>query len=247
MSRAITIGLLIVAAAIAPWASLRLGEVPAVVTVMSVIHTLTSLLVAGVAFSRLRLMGRLAAAIQGSAYITVSILIGAYVGFFPGAIVPHPWPGGGTDAALWFYAAWHLLAGLLVIGYSMPWGKAKRIVPERLRSRVMVAFIAGSIVSGAAIVAGCMRAASVSAPLVDQDLHFTLGARLSTIAIAGFLFVAWLRARSVLRFGDTVERGVYVTAFALFIDVALCAAGGGRYTLGWYAARVLAAAEVTSD
>lgn len=167
----------------------------------------------------------------GVAYLFSALTLIPHMLAFPGVFAASPVIGG-SASAVWLWVAWHGGFAALVVRFLL--ARSERLPPRGIRLAVAglaVAVLAVTIVS------------TIGLPwlptiLVDGNYH-----RLNTLGIgpavlgASVLAVALVARRH--RLNDPLSLWLFVALLAATLDVALTLFGGGRFTLGWYAARCL--------
>ncbi|MBV8193121.1 MAG: MASE4 domain-containing protein [Alphaproteobacteria bacterium] len=221
--------------AVAPFARIPLGEVPAFIPIYqsaTLIADLVTAVLLAVDFAqsrRLRLLAVLAA------YCFNGFIIVVHTLSFPGAFAPDGVIGGGLQTTAWLYYFWHAGFVLFLMAYA--------VIPDAVR----VPLQSGLLLSvGAALLlaAVCAVVATVGhdwLPEVIKDGNYSAGIEKGVapgVLALGVLAAALLwrhRYRSVL------DLWLLVVMCAWMCDVILGAVvGSHRFDLGFYAGRVFA-------
>lgn len=218
------------AAGCLPYGDLPLRTAPDFMPAFGALSVLVDGLTAGLLLAQARLAGNLPAMRLGAAYLFSALVTVPYLLAFPNPPAGIALIGAGASAT-WLWCAWHCGFALLVIRFVM----TRRVVLPPGQIAPMIGWVCLAV--------GLTAVASTADLPWLPSLHgghyrglVTTGigpAILALTVMAGALVVARLRCRDVL--------GLWlaVALLAASLDVALTSFGGGLFTLGWYAARVL--------
>ena len=218
------------AAVCLPYGDLQLRAAPGFMPAFGALSILVDGLTAGLLLAQARLAGNLPAMRLGAAYLFSALVTAPYLLAFPNPPAGTSLIGAGASAT-WLWCAWHCGFALLVIHFVMT--RRAELRPGQMGPMIALVCLAVSLMA---------VASTTGLPWLPslQDGHYgrltTIGigpAILGLTATAGVLVVARLRCKDVLALW------LAVALLAALLDVALTLFGGGLFTLGWYAARVL--------
>ncbi len=232
VAAAIAILLVIAAALVLPFGTLpllpRAGFLPAFGGMM----VLADLTTAALLFSQAHAARDRSTADLGTAYLFSSMIIVPHLMAFPGVFADASLIGA-SASAVWLWCAWHAGFALCVARYAWRHGRVGRAT---LRLVPIVATVGGAVLvlsivatAGLSLLPDVLQGGTF-AVLNKRGIGPAVGL-CNIVALA--LVVVRLRGRTV------VDLWLAVAMLAATLDVALTLYGGGRYTLGWYAARVL--------
>jgi diguanylate cyclase (GGDEF)-like protein len=224
-------------------ARLQLAEVkpflPIFVTMVVLCEGLTGYLL----MQRARLAGTPFYGILSGAYIFAAFVAAAQLPTFPGVFSSDGLLGAGTQSAVWLWTFWHsgypLLILLAAVGQQLHSRRAQKPFANLLR---MLPWVGG--VAAAIVVPLCIWGTGALPTLIQggtyANLVHTLGMPVigaNVVALAGYLALTKLRR--------SVDIWVTVALVVSLADSTLTLHGGARYTLGWYAARLLSVVSST--
>ena len=204
----------------------HLGFTPAVDAVSLLVDGLTAALL----LVQSHLVRRLSMLRLGTAYLFSALITVPHLLAFPGVFAAEPVIGSGASAG-WLWCAWHGGFAILVIRFAL--GRDDALRPgDAARSAVWTTGIV--VVLTLAVTAGLpLLARSLGEGRYGlRDAVGTGPAILAVTVVAAVLVVARLRFRTVM------SLWLSVALLAATLDVALTLLGGGRFSVGWYAARV---------
>ncbi len=167
----------------------------------------------------------------GAAYLFSALALLPHMMAFPGVFAASP-PFGGRDAAVWLWTFWHGgLAAWLVWSVLRPSQPLRR--GDVLRTVATVCFV---VFAGALALTLCEP--WLPTLLVDGNYH-----RLNTLgigpAVLGLTSLALALVVFQRRLQDPLSLWMAVSLLAAVLDVSLTLFSGGRFTFGWYVARLL--------
>jgi diguanylate cyclase (GGDEF)-like protein len=174
---------------------------------------------------------------SGYFYSSLAIVVHALV--FPGVFAPGGLLGAGTQAAVWFWVWWHGGFPLFVIAYAIasPREDYGRHVEGRTWSLV-APFAAGVLAVVAFLMWVTLKHAHALPALIEKGNYGLLRstgvgpAIMLSIACAIVAIVRFTRLRTV------TDVWLAVALFASLLDCSLTLFAGGRFTVGWYVARL---------
>ncbi|HWT91731.1 MAG TPA: sensor domain-containing diguanylate cyclase [Solirubrobacteraceae bacterium] len=183
----------------------------------------------------------------GAAYAFSSFTIVVHALVFPTVVSPTGLLGAYNDTSTWLWTTWHGGFSLFLAAALGPW-------PERFRAPVR-RLTTGNRTAASALAFTAPALLTTALTAVFIGLHDHLPQIISandysklTRTIGPFVIGANVIALAAViagtRRGDRpqLERWVVVVTAASFADVVLTLLADGRFTLGWYAARVLSLA-----
>jgi diguanylate cyclase (GGDEF)-like protein len=172
------------------------------------------------------------------AYAYSAFAIVPHVLYFPGAFADRGLFGAGSQSAIWFWVWWHAGFPLIVLAYVV----TNALPARHLRDvRLSSIYVAGGMFGVAALVA----VLAIVTPLYENALPVLIRSgrydRLISTGVGPAVLVAIGSALAALvfttRLKTIAQLWLGVALFASFLDCALTLVGGGRFTMGWYAAR----------
>ncbi len=224
--------LVLVAGAILPFATVGLLPVAGFMPAFGAMMFLGALITAALLFSQARAAQDRSSADLGAAYLFSSAVIVPHLMAFPGVFADTPIIGA-SASAVWLWCVWHAGFSVCVARYAWRRGRVSS-APIRLTP------ILATVLAIVAALAWIATAGLAHLPLIIVGGNFT---RLDTLFVGpavllcnvGALLLVGLRLR-----GRTVlDLWLAVAMVTATLDVTLTMWSGARYTLGWYAARLL--------
>jgi len=208
---------------------------PAGVTAVILLDLVTALLLL-LQFGR---HGRPSTLMLGCAYLYTGFVVIPYILVFPGVFTSNGLLGAGSQSAPWLWVFWHsgfpalLLLHAVMLQHEQRsntftrW-PASRIAPAILATLLLV------VALGALATLGHDRLPVI----IRQDNYLppnTPGIGLVVVLLnLAALIVLW----RVTRNRSVTQLWLLIAALAFLLDVAVSFAGGARYSLGWYVARI---------
>ncbi len=227
-----TIVLLITAAVVLPYGDMPLAPHAGFLPGFGGMMLLGDIVTAALLFGQARAAADRPTADLGIAYLFSAMVIVPHLMAFPGVFADTPLIGS-SASAVWLWCAWHggfaFCVGRYVLRHDAPGDGPVRLLP---------------IVAGvAAAVAVLTLAATIGLLYLPEIVNGNAYVRLNTLGIgpavillnAGVLALVALR----LRGRTVVDLWLAVAMLTATLDVILTLHGGGRFTLGWYVARLL--------
>ena len=209
---------LAIAAAVVPWAAVPGPAEPEIIVVHGIAILVAELCTAALLGVLYLGSGRPALLVLACAYLFSSLMAGARVAAYPGALEPRALFGGEHTAA-WLFDAWWVGMAALVLAAVVVAAKA---VPAR-RERI-----------GAWLLAGCALTVAAVAVLAAVPAATTGGMRLAAFALDAVALVVIWRKRA---FGDSLYVWLGLALVATMAGLALSQVAP-MYTVAWYASRV---------
>ena len=229
---------LLIFAATAPFARVRLAEVwgfvPSYQSALAINDLITAILLYA-QFPTFRSRGLL---LLASGYLFTAFMAMVHALTFPGLFAPTGLLGAGPQTTAWLYMFWHGCFPLLVIGYAvLKHSHEQAGTPRRSGGGA----IAGSAVAVIAAVAGLALLATVG----QHALPPIMQGNTYTPAMIGVVSATWalsLAALVILWLGgphSVLDLWLMVVMCAWLADIALAAVlNGGRFDLGFYVGRI---------
>ncbi len=109
--------------ALAPFAKLPLGPLPAFISIYQSALVLNDLITAIFLLGQSRVLHSKALDILAAGYLFTALMAAAHMLSFPGLFVPDGLLYAGPQTTAWLYVFWHGGFPLFVIGYASPWLK----------------------------------------------------------------------------------------------------------------------------
>ena len=223
--------LVIVGLAATRFADTMLVVVPGFFAIFEFAMFIVNLMLAALLFIKGRIQKRGDTIRLGTAYLFVTLIIIPQMASFAGGFMPVPLIGT-PQTALWLWSFWHLGFAMAILRYA--WFAARPTPPGSSVSLSVLMAVAST--SAAAYVA-CTCTEIL--PTVLANGHFVYGGTavlfwlpLTVCTVAALALVARLRPMSPERLW------LVVGLVASCLDVWLNLHGTGRYTVGWYLAKV---------
>ena len=234
-----TVMLLVVAAAvIAPFASIRVARVdafiPVLQTVLSVVEFITAILL----FAQFSIQPQPALLALASAYIFSGSFAFLQTLSFPGGYAPAGLIGDGPNTPAWLYVLWHTTFPMAILVYALT---KDAIGVSKLPARSTKASIMITVVCVLAVIA--VLTWIVTAKTAYIPSFFTDDVRLQTQFGNQVNFMLWLWGATVLtvllsRSRTILDLWLMVTLLAYMPNFLVAMIGSSiRFTVGWYAAR----------
>ncbi|MET4256388.1 signal transduction histidine kinase [Bradyrhizobium sp. S3.12.5] len=229
--------LIVIAAVIAPFARIQLGQIDGFVPVLQTALGLAELITAALLFAQFAIQPQRALLALASGYVFSGSFAILQTLAFPNGYAPAGVIGDGLNSPAWLYVLWHTTfpAAILVYGFTKDHFKATR------PGRPAVAAIAITIGCIAAAIAGLTwivtaQAENIPAFYVSNIRHQTpLGNQVNLMLLLWdltALAVLFVRMRTIL------DLWLMVTLLAYLPNFLVAIIGSSvRFTVGWYAAR----------
>jgi PAS domain S-box-containing protein len=226
-------------AAVQPFASIRLEEQPAFVPVMMALVLCFGVLSVALLVGRFRDTGEPRALALSWAYAFSLVMLLGQTAALPGVFGPSAPLGALPSTALRLWALWHIGFLVLLAVALAPWPRASgRRVAAGRRARLVWVTVTAAATAGALLVAAVVALAD-RLPVLIQGTDTTAMTRL-----AGWVILPVVVAATIItvvgayRCGGA-ERWAGLAAAAALGDVALTLFFPHRFSVGWYAGRML--------
>jgi len=226
----------------------RVGpEIPAFLPAYGMAVLLTEVMTAYLLFGQGSMARRADAALLGVAYLYGGLMVLPHILTYPGVFGMQGWLGAGPQTAVWLWVLWHGGYPLILLLFAFVAGSESG---ARL-GRVLVRRGSGPLVLGTLLTVGGLTLLTTAGhdllpEIIRQgDYHRLVETGLGPLvwmlnALALFAFVRTTRLATL------PHLWVAVALLATLLNVTVTLAGGARFSLGWYVARLnsLAAAGI---
>lgn len=229
---AVVIAALVIAGTAATWfAGTMLVVVPGFFAMFESAMFIVNLMLAALLFIKGSIQKRGDTIRLGTAYLFVTLIIIPQMASFPGGFMPAPLIGT-PETPLWLWSFWHLGYAMAIVRYA--WFARQAAPPDSSVPRSVL--LAGAATAAAAFVA-C--ACTAVLPAVLADGHFVYGGPAVVFWLPSLVAtVAALGAVARLRPAAPERLWLVVGLVASCLDIWLNLHGTGRFTVGWYLAKV---------
>jgi signal transduction histidine kinase len=226
--------MLIVFAALAPFARMQLAPLDSFLPTAQSVIVITSFIGSVLLFGQFVTIGLSALLVLAAGYLFVALIVVAQTLTFPGAFTPTGLFGAGAQSSGWLYFAWHFGFPTAVIGYVLikdttkPFGV--RNFPAIFWTVTIVIWVVLLLTWTAIAGAPFLPVLFVDGARFSRFTFYVTGADLVLTALTIALLNS--RGRSTLDMWLTVTSCAFLAE--LLINTLLIP---GRFTLGWYAGR----------
>lgn len=239
----ISVVIVVFALAVAPFGHGRAPAIIAFVPAISAASVVAFALTASLLYAQFRADARCSSAILSLAYAAASALVLFYALTFPGVFGPTGLLGAGPQTAVTLHAGWHLVFSLVILLYAVSERRGSRLAGARPIGWIVLAVAAAVIAITAGATLGHQRL-----PELVRDGKYTtfyltwVGPAL--LAVIGATGIALVCATRLHRRNHVWLSVVLLSLFAETVMTAF--ESGGRFSYGWYCARVLLAVSATT-
>jgi signal transduction histidine kinase len=224
---------------VAPFASVRLPTVAALIPVFGTGILMTDMITAALLFAQFSIVRWRALLVLASGYCFTALIVIPHALTFPAAFSPTSIIGGGLQTTPWLYVVWHAALPLAVIMYAL----LKDTRSESRLAQGSLGFaIAFSVAAVVASVAGITWVTVVHHEILPVML---LGSpvRLSLFGQAMFVTVIFLGAVAIVllwnRRRSVLDLWLMVTVSVLVLEIVLNGVFSSvRFSIGFYAGRI---------
>jgi signal transduction histidine kinase len=234
---AVAVLLIVVAAVIAPFARIQLGQINGFVPVLQTALSLAELITAALLFAQFAIQPQGALLALASGYVFSGSFAFLQTLAFPNGYAPAGVIGDGLNSPAWLYVLWHTAFPAAILVYGFTKDHLQALKP----GKPAVAAIAITIGWIAAVIAGLTWIVTVQAEnlpgfyVSDVRNQTPLGNQ------ANLILLLWdLTALAVLfaRMRTILDLWLMVTLLAYLPNFLVAVIGSSvRFTIGWYAAR----------
>jgi polar amino acid transport system substrate-binding protein len=234
---AVVVVSLLVFAAIAPFAKVKLAPVMAFVPSYESALAINDLITAILLFGQFSLLRTRALAVLASAYLFTALMAIPHALSFPGLISPAGLFGGSQTTA-WLYMFWHAVFPLAVVAYALLASRARETQAPVGSARVAIVASAAAAVIAAAVLTLLAAYADTALPTIITANAYTpatIGVVTTVWALSALALAAlWLGTRHTV-----LDVWLMAVMCAWLCDVALSTVlNAGRFDLGFYAGRI---------
>ena len=222
----------------APFATVPLTPIPAVVASYQSVLATNDLITAILLYSQFGLLRSRALLLLASGYLFTAVAAIVHLLTFPGVFAPTGLLGAGPQTTAWLYIVWHGGFPLLVLGYAL---LKEKDGGAKIRGSVGAAILGSVIAVGVtmSVMAWVTTAKHDLLPVIVSGGQFN-STLVGVESVVGFLILAapllvlWFR-----RPHSVIDIWLMVVLCAWVFDIALSAIlNAGRYDLGFYAGRL---------
>ncbi|WFU58251.1 MASE4 domain-containing protein [Bradyrhizobium pachyrhizi] len=229
--------LFVLAACIAPFASVQIGRVDAFVPVLQTVLSAADLLTATLLFGQYSVQPRRGLLAVAGAYLFSGAFAFLQTLSFPGGYGPNGILGDGFDTPAWFFVFWHTTFPLSILAYTLLKDKTERGAAARSTRASIIATICAVLTTVAAltwtVTAWVNHLPSFYSGSVTLQTRFGSQINIALWLVgAATLAVLFSRRRTIL------DMWLMVTLVAWMPNFLVAAvASSVRFSVGWYAAR----------
>ncbi len=227
----VAVALVTLAAIVLPFSHGQLREHPGFMPAFGTMVLLVDALTAGLLLVQAQQTRDRSGLRLAAAYLFTSLIIVPHLLAFPGVLAVQSVIGG-PSSAIWLWCIWHGGFPLGVIWFVL--GRPGQLPRLALVRTVAVVCL---------VTAGLGALATADLSWMPQIIVAGQYNRLNTLGIGPAILIATVVAEILvlvrLRCRNPIAVWLSVALLAAILDVSLTLAGGGRFTLGWYAARGL--------
>lgn len=230
--------LVIVTALVVPHASVPLPAILPFLSIFATFAASSDALTAYLLLSQARVSRSMPLFILATGYLFAAAIIPPHLLTFPGVFAPGGWLGAGTQTAVWFWVWWHGGFPIFVLAYALATRASSRPVAGGISVAVVVAVGSGIVVLAALLLEVTIAGERHLPMLIHKGSYGLListgigPAVLISIGAACVTLVATTRLRTI------TQLWVAVALVAMFCECSLTLVAGGRFTAGWYLARI---------
>jgi diguanylate cyclase (GGDEF)-like protein len=233
LARLTMVALLVVGAVATPYATVPLAGFAGYMGMFSATTFIINLLVATLLFCK-GTIEELGNPIRlGAAYLFVSLIFIPLTASFPGGMAPDQLIGG-PSSPVWLYWFWHIGFALAIIRYAWLRGRKTQRAAS-MRREIVFVVAATTLATLAATVWAPYLPALVVRPAAAISFNRSAAATGYSALALTVLAIAALRRLPARSAGRT---WVTVAMVATCLDLWLTIQGAGRFTLGWYLAKL---------
>jgi signal transduction histidine kinase len=220
-----------------PFAHVQLAKIEAFIPIVASVMFLTDSITAMLLFAQFSVTRSRAHLVLANGYLFTALIVIPYALTFPGAFTPNGLLGAGLQSAGWLFVIWHLGLPISVIAYVL----LDRAPPEIQQTRTPVSLTMLASVTAMIAVVGLLTwfvtAYNDYLPVLVLNLAAVSGLKPVTLTVLSLSVIAiillWIWRRSVL------DLWLLVVSLAWLLDSIFMNLTESRYTVVWYANRVL--------
>jgi len=229
--------LIVVAAIIAPFASIQLGRVDAFIPVLQTAVSLADLITAALLFAQYSIQPQRALLALASGYIFSGSFAFLQTLAFPGGYAPAGLIGDGSNSPAWIYVLWHTTFPAAILFYALTKDAVGAVRPGR-SAKTAIAISIACVLATITVLTWIVTTKTAYIPSFYTDdvrLQTRFGNQVNLalwIWGATALVVLFARRRTIL------DLWLMVTLLACMPNFLVAMIGSSvRFTVGWYAAR----------
>jgi PAS domain S-box-containing protein len=178
-------------------------------------------------------------AVLGGAYLYTTLIVVPHVLTFPKVFSPTGLLGAGPQTAVWLWALWHAGFPLLVLCYAYVAYRTDGRPTTAGRRRAIGSAVLLGVPMLVLALTYLVIAAHARLPAIIAADNYNL---LITTGVGPFVFGAALAALATVlalfRGRNVANLWLAVGLVAALLDITITLAGGARYSVGWYVARL---------
>ena len=219
-----------------PFAGIRVARSDVVVPTVSMVMFLGDCISAVLLFGQFAVQRTRALLVLAGGYLFTGLLVIPYALTFPGAFAPTGLLGAGLQTAGWIFFFWHMGLPAAVIAYALMRSEAPNgpVIAPVGRSIMAASAVAAALAALVTFVTIVFHDAFPPLTLDPERMTSGTVVRVLMVAICAIaLAILARRRRSVL------DLWLLVVAFAWLLDALLTTVTESRYTVAWYANRVI--------
>jgi signal transduction histidine kinase len=237
MAIVVAVLLFVVAAVIAPFASIQLGRVDAFIPVLQTALSIADLITATLLFAQYSIQPQRALLAVASGYVFSGSFAFLQTLTFPGGYAPAGLIGDGSNSASWIYVLWHTMFPAAIFVYAFSKNATEFNYPPG-KTKANIIITVASVLATIAVLTWIVTAKTEYVPVFytnDVNVQTRFGNQVN-LALwlwgAAALTVLSARRRTVL------DLWLMVTLLACMPNFLVAIVGSSvRFTVGWYAAR----------
>ncbi|MFD2262584.1 diguanylate cyclase domain-containing protein [Lacibacterium aquatile] len=219
-------------------AAMPLAPVPAFLPAYAMAVIITDLLTAYLMASQYRILRRPSLLVLASAYLYSGLIVIPQMLVFPGVFSPTGMLGAGAQSAVWLWVMWHGGFPILVSLYLLADGYERPVERPTASPGLIGLMVAVSV----ALVLAATLAATIGhdrlPQLIVTNSYLSLANSLWGQGVLVANAIAFIAVLGLTRCRTVGQLGLAFAILASLVDAALTLAGGARFSLGWYVARM---------
>lgn len=229
--------LIVLAAVIAPFARIQLGQINGFVPILQTTLALAEFITAALLFAQFAIQPQRALLALASGYVFSGSFAFLQTLAFPNGYAPAGVIGNGLDSPAWLYVLWHTAfpAAILVYGFTKDYSTAGRPGRPALTAIMLALGCIAATVTGLTWMVTAKAELLPSFYMIDVRHQTPLGNQVNLILLlwnVTALTVMFARMRTIL------DLWLMVTLLAYLPNFLVAIIGSSvRFTIGWYAAR----------
>lgn len=229
--------LIVLAAVIAPFARIQLGQINGFVPILQTTLALAEFITAALLFAQFAIQPQRALLALASGYVFSGSFAFLQTLAFPNGYAPAGVIGNGLDSPAWLYVLWHTAfpPAILVYGFTKDYSTAGRPGRPALTAIMLALGCIAATVTGLTWMVTAKAELLPSFYMIDVRHQTPLGNQVNLILLlwnVTALTVMFARMRTIL------DLWLMVTLLAYLPNFLVAIIGSSvRFTIGWYAAR----------